>query len=370
MANPELDQLCVNTIRCLAIDGVQQANAGHPGMPMGAAPMAYALWNRHMRHNPADPTWANRDRFILSAGHGCMLLYSMLHLTGYDLPLDELKKFRQWDSMCPGHSEFGHTPGVETTTGPLGAGFSTGVGMAIAQKYLAGYFNRPGHEIIDHHIYAIVSDGDLMEGVACEAASLAGHLRLDNLIYLYDDNHISIEGATELAFTEDRKKRFEALGWHTQVIADGNDVDAIHRAILRAKRVKDKPHLILVRTTIGYGSPNKANTAEVHGAPLGPDEVKLTKQAYGWDPEKQFHVPEEAGKELRKAVSRGKRLQKQWTKQFEAYKQAHPELASQFEDWQAKKLPEGWDAGMPDFAGEQELPTRKASGKVLAAIAP
>jgi transketolase len=370
VANPELDQLCVTTIRCLSIDGVQKANAGHPGMPMGAAPMAYALWHKHLKHNPTDPNWFNRDRFILSPGHGCMLLYSMLHLTGYDLSMDDVKSFRQWGSKCPGHSEFGHTAGVETTTGPLGSGFSTGVGMAIAQKYLASYFNKPDHKVVDYKIYAIVSDGDLMEGISCEAASLAGHLRLDNLIYLYDDNHISIEGGTELTYTEDRKKRFDALGWHTQVVEDGNDVTAIHRAILKAQKVEGKPHIILIRTTIGFGSPNKANTGEVHGSPLGPDEVKLTKKAYGWDPEKDFYVPEEAGKELRKAVSRGRRAQKQWNEQFAAYKQAHPDLAQQFEDWQSKKLPADWDAGLPNFAGEKELPTRSASGKVLGIISP
>jgi len=368
--DPALDQLCVNTIRCLSIDGVQKANAGHPGMPMGAAPMAYVLWHRHLKHNPANPKWANRDRFILSPGHGCMLLYSLLHLTGYDLALDELKNFRQWGSKCPGHSEYGHTAGVETTTGPLGQGLSTGVGMAIAQKYLAGHFNRPGHEIVDYRIYGLVSDGDLMEGVASEAASLAGHLKLDNIIYLYDDNHVSIEGHTTLAFTEDRRKRFDAYGWHTQVVEDGNDLAAIHRALLKTQKVKDKPHLILVRTTIGFGSPNKADTAEVHGAPLGPDEVKLTKKAYGWDPEKEFFVPDEALKEFRKALRRGKNAEKDWAARFAAYKQAFPQLAQEFEDWQAKKLPAGWSDGLPNFAGEKDLPTRAASGKVLAVLGP
>ena len=370
MANANLDQLCITTIRCLSIDGVQKANAGHPGAPMGQAPMAYVLWDRHLRHNPANPAWLNRDRFILSPGHGCMLLYSLLHLTGYDLPLDAVKSFRQMGSKCPGHSEYGHTPGVETTTGPLGQGTSNGVGMAIAQKYLASYFNRPGHEILDYRIFGIVSDGDLMEGVASEACSLAGHLRLDNIIYLYDDNHVSIEGHTSVAFTEDRARRFEAYGWHVQTVSDGNDIEAIHKAIEAAKTVKDKPHIICIRTIIGYGSPNKCDTGEVHGSPLGKDEVKLTKKAYGWDPEKEFFVPEDALAQFRKQAARGKEQEADWHRKFVAYEKAFPDLAKQFKDWQAKKLPEGWTAALPNFAGEKALSTRSAQAKILNAIGP
>ncbi|HEY3322418.1 MAG TPA: transketolase [Planctomycetota bacterium] len=368
MTNAELELLCINTIRCLCIDAVQKANSGHPGAPMGQAPMAHVLWDRHLRHSPANPAWINRDRFILSPGHACTILYSLLHLSGYDLALEDVKNFRQLGSKCPGHSEVGHTAGVEMTTGPLGQGFSSGVGMAIAQKYLAAYFNRPGHEIIDYRILAIVSDGDLMEGVASEAASIAGHLRLDNLIYLYDDNHISIEGHTSVAFTEDRAKRFEAYGWHVQSVADGNDVEAIHKAIVVAKGVKDKPHIICVRTTIGFGSPNKKDTGEVHGSPLGPDEVKLTKKAYGWDPEKQFFIPAEALQQFRTQKSCGQKLEVQWNEKFAAYAKAHPELAKQFQDWQAKKLPDGWTDALPNFAGEKAVSTRVAQAKVLNAI--
>ncbi|MCZ7647933.1 MAG: transketolase [Planctomycetota bacterium] len=366
----DLDLLCINTIRCLAMDAVQKANSGHPGMPMGCAPMAYVLWKNHLKHNPANPEWADRDRFILSPGHGCMLLYALLHLHGYDLALEDLKQFRQWGSKTPGHSEYGHTAGVETTTGPLGQGLANGVGMAIARKYLAAYFNKPGHEIVDYWITGIVSDGDLMEGVTAEASSMAGHLKLDNIVYLYDDNHISIEGHTTVAFTEDRMKRYEAYGWHTQIVADGNDLDAIEAAIAKAKTVKDKPHIIAVRTVIGYGSPNKADSHDAHGAPLGPDEVKLTKQAYGWDPEQSFHVPEEALAEFRKSVAKGKQAEAAWKTKFEAYRKAHPELAREFEDWQAGKLPAGWDAGLPTYPPGKDVPTRKAQGDTLAAVGP
>jgi transketolase len=265
----ELDDLSVNTIRFLAVDAVQAANSGHPGLPMGAAPMAYALWTRHLRHNPEDTQWPNRDRFVLSAGHGSMLLYALLHLTGYDLPMEELKNFRQWDSKTPGHPENFMTPGVETTTGPLGQGFANGVGMALAERFLAAHFNRDDFPIIDHHTYAIVSDGDLMEGISHEAASLAGHLGLGKLIYFYDDNHISIDGSTDLAFTEDRGKRFEAYNWHVQHVADGNDLDAINAAIDNAKAETERPSIIMVRTIIGFGSPNRAGTAKAHGEPLG-----------------------------------------------------------------------------------------------------
>ncbi|MDI6783693.1 MAG: transketolase, partial [bacterium] len=288
-----LDQLCINTIRCLAIDAVQKANSGHPGMPLGAAPMAYTLWSRFLKYNPKNPQWQNRDRFILSAGHGSMLLYSLLHLTGYDLSLDELKNFRQLGSKTPGHPEYDLNYGVETTTGPLGQGFANGVGMAIAQKYLAARYNRPGFELVDYYIYAIVSDGDLMEGISSETGSLAGHLQLGNLIYLYDDNHISIEGKTEITFTEDTAKRFESFGWHVQVIPDGNDISAIAQAIKTAQEVKDKPSIIKIRTYIGFGSPNKQDTPEVHGSPLGAEEVKLTKTNLCWDKGKHFCIPDE-----------------------------------------------------------------------------
>ncbi|MCK6474686.1 MAG: transketolase [Planctomycetes bacterium] len=366
----DLDLLCINTIRCLAIDAVQKANSGHPGLPMGAAPMAYELWKNHLRHNPTNPDWINRDRFILSPGHGCMLLYALLHLHGYDLSLEDLKQFRQWGSKTPGHSEVGHTAGVETTTGPLGQGLANGVGMAIAQKYLAAYFNRPGHEIFDYRIVGVVSDGDLMEGVTSEASSLAGHLRLDNIIYLYDDNHISIEGHTTVAFTEDRMKRYEAYGWHTQTVADGNDVEAIGRAIEEARKVKGKPHIIAVRTIIGYGSPNKKDTHDVHGAPLGADEVKLTKKAYGWDPEKDFFVPEQALKAFRASLERGKQAESAWNAKMDAYRKAHPDLAKELDAWMARKLPAGWTDALPKFEGEKKMATRKAQALTLAAIAP
>jgi transketolase len=287
----QLDQLCINTIRCLAMDAVQKSNSGHPGLPMGAAPMAYVLWTRFLRHYPRNPNWPNRDRFVLSAGHGCMLLYSLLHLTGYDLSLDDIQQFRQWGSKTPGHPEHLLAEGIETTTGPLGQGFSNGVGMAIAGKYLAAHFNRPGHELLNYKVYAITSDGDLMEGVSSEAASLAGHLGLDNLIYFYDNNHITIEGETELAFTEDPAKRFEAYGWFVQNLPDGNDLDAIDRAVRAAQAERGRPSLIIVRTHIAYGSPNKQDTAAAHGAPLGEEEVKLTKRNLGWPTEETFYIP-------------------------------------------------------------------------------
>lgn len=364
-----LDQLCINTIRCLSIDAVEKAKSGHPGLPMGAAPMAYVLWQKHLRHHPLNPTWLNRDRFILSPGHGCTLLYSLLHLSGYPhVTLDELKNFRQWGSQTPGHSEYGHTAGVETTTGPLGQGFSNGVGMGIAQKYLAAYFNRPGHDVLDYKIYALVSDGDLMEGVASEAASLAGHLKLDNLIYLYDDNHMSIEGHTTVAFTEDRAKRFEAYGWHVQCVPDGNDLEAIDQAITCAKGVVGKPHIINIRTLIGFGSPNKKDTPEVHGSALGEDEVKLTKKAYGWDPEKHFYVPAAAQVEFRKAVAKGVQVEQAWNDSRSAYQKAHPDLARELTDWFSKKLPAGWTDLLPDLSKEKPMATRVASGKTLNAL--
>lgn len=370
--NPtQLDQLCINTIRCLAMDGVQKANSGHPGMPMGAAPMAYVLWTRFLRHNPHNAHWPNRDRFILSAGHGSMLLYSLLHLTGYDLSLDDLKQFRQWGSKTPGHPENLLVEGIEMTTGPLGQGFATGVGMAMAQKYLAARFNRPGHELLDYRIYGIVSDGDLMEGVSHEAASLAGHLGLDNLIYLYDDNHISIEGSTDLAFTEDAGKRFEAYGWFVQRLSDGNDFAAIGQAIEAAQSAQGKPSIIMVRTHIAYGAPHAQDTAEAHGAPLGEEEVKLTKQAYGWPVEAKFLVPDEARAEFRKAMDRGDTAEAEWGQRLAAYRQASPDLAAEWDRFVKGELPDGWKDKLPSFKpADGAMATRQASGKVLAAIAP
>ncbi len=367
MTTSQLDQLCINTIRTLSIDAVQKAKSGHPGMPLGAAPMAYVLWTRHLKHSPANPSWPNRDRFILSAGHGCMLLYSLLHLTGYDFSLDDLKSFRQWGSKTPGHPE-SHVPGIETTTGPLGQGFANGVGMAMAQKFLAARYNKPGAPVVDYRIYAIVSDGDLMEGVASEAASLAGHLQLDNLIYLYDDNHISIDGPTDLAFTEDRKKRFEAYGWDVQVVEDGNDLGALDKAITSAQQTKNRPHIIMVRTHIGYGSPNKQDTAEAHGSPLGEDEIKLTKKNLGWDPEKSFYVPEEASTAFRKAVETGRKEEDRWAKLVAEYGKTHPALAAEFERVRAGDFGEEWKKAVPTFS--DAMATREASGKTLAALAP
>jgi len=364
------DQLCINTIRTLAMDAVQKANSGHPGLPMGAAAMAYVLWTRFLRHHPTNPSWPNRDRFILSAGHGCMLLYSLLHLTGYDLPLDELKRFRQWGSRTPGHSEYGLTPGVETTTGPLGQGFGNGVGMAIAERFLANHFNRPGYRIVDHYVYAIVSDGDLMEGISSEAASLAGHLGLGKLIYLYDDNRITIDGSTSLAFTENVGQRFEAYGWHVQRV-DGNDLKEVEAALSAAQAATERPSLIIARTHIAYGSPNKQDTAEAHGAPLGEEEVKLTKRALGWPLEPAFYIPDEALAHFREALQRGRAWEAQWQAQFDAYAAAHPELAAEWRTVMNGRLPEGWADKIPTFTpGGGSMATREASGKVLNAIAP
>jgi transketolase len=361
--------LSINTLRFLSADAVQQAKSGHPGLPMGAAPLAYAIWTRHLRHNPANPAWPDRDRFVLSGGHGSMLLYSLLHLAGYDLPLDELKRFRQWGSLTPGHPEYGLTPGVETTTGPLGQGFSNGVGMAIAEAHLAALFNRPGHEIIDHYVYAIVTDGDLMEGVASEAASLAGHLRLGKLIYLYDDNEITIEGSTGLAFTEDRGMRFEAYGWQVLRVEDGLDVDAIDAAIQEAK-ADPRPSLIMVRTTIGYGLPTRAGTAKAHGEPPGDDELDGAKDRLGWPREPRFYVPEEALAFFRQAAERGLELEQNWQERLSAYRAAYPDLAAELERRLAGELPEGWAGDLPKFpADEKGMATRAASGKVLNALA-
>ena len=370
MSTSQLDQLCINTIRTLSIDGVQKGKSGHPGMPMGAAPMAYVLWTKFLNHNPSNPKWQNRDRFVLSAGHGSMLLYSLLHLTGYDLPYEELQKFRTLGSKTPGHPEYGHTAGVETTTGPLGQGFANGVGMAIAQKFLAATFNKPNFPVFNYFVYAICGDGDLMEGVSSEAASLAAHLKLGNLVYLYDDNKISIDGNTTLSFSEDVGARFEAYGWHVQTVHDGNDLEKIETAIRHAQQVTDKPSLIKVRTHIGYGSPNKQDTSEAHGSPLGEEEVKLTKKAYGWDPEKFFFIPEEALKSFRTAVENGKKKEEEWKKLFSEYSKAFPVEAKLYENAIKGDYGDAWKKALPVFTAENgNIATREASGKVLAAIA-
>jgi transketolase len=359
----------VNTIRVLSIDAVQKANSGHPGLPLGAAPMAYALWMRHLRHNPANPHWANRDRFILSAGHGSMLIYSLLHLTGYDLPLDEIKNFRQWGSKTAGHPETHLTPGVETTTGPLGQGAGNAVGFALAEVYLASYFNRPGHEIVNHYTYSLVSDGDLMEGVSAEASSLAGLWGLGKLIYLYDDNNVTLDGSAAMTFADDTAARYRAYGWHTVTVEQGMDVEAVNAAIGEAKAVTDKPSLIICKTIIGYGSPNKQNTSEAHGSPLGADEVKLVKEFYGFPPDEQFFIPGEALEHFRQSLENGASWEREWNARFDAYRAAHPDLATEFERALAGELPEGWDSEIPTFTAEKKIATRNASGTVLNAIA-
>jgi transketolase len=369
--NATLDQLCVNTIRFLSVDAVQKANSGHPGLPLDAAPMGYVLWTRFLKHNPANPRWFDRDRFVLSAGHGSMLLYSLLYLTGYDMPLDQIKQFRQWGSITPGHPESHLVPGVETTTGPLGQGFGNGVGMAIAEAHLAARYNRPGFKIIDHYTYALVSDGDLMEGVSSETASLAGHLRLGKLIYLYDNNYISLAASTDIDFTEDRAARFEAFGWHTQAIPDGNDLEAIEHALRVARAERDRPSLILVRTHIGYGSPHKQDTYAAHGEPLGEEEVKLTKQNLGWPTEPPFYVPDEALDHFRQAVDHGREAEARWNETFRAYAAKYPDLAAELQQMMDGVLPEGWDADIPVFEPSAKgMRTRRASNRVINAIAP
>ena len=366
-----IEQLCVNAIRMLSVDAVEKAKSGHPGAPMGLAPTAYLLWTRFMKYNPRNPSWPDRDRFVLSAGHGSMLLYSMLYLTGYDVPLDQIKQFRQWGSLTPGHPERELTPGVETTTGPLGQGFGNGVGMAIAEAYLAARYNRPGFEVVSHFTYGIVSDGDLMEGVASEAASLAGHLKLGKLIYLYDNNHISLAASTDLTFTEDCAKRFEAYGWHTQAVEDGNDLEALDRALRAARTETARPSLILVRTHIGFGSPGKQDTFEAHGAPLGEEEVKLTKQKLGWSAEPPFFIPDEALAHFRESVTKGQRAEAEWKERFSAYVRKFPAVAGELEQALRGELPAGWEESIPDFPADAKgLATRVASGKVLNAIAP
>ncbi len=364
-----LDQLAVNTIRFLSIDAVEKAKSGHPGLPMGAAPMAYVLWTRFLRYNPKNPDWFNRDRFVLSAGHGSMLLYSLLHLTGYDLPMEHIKQFRQWGSLTPGHPERGVTPGVEVTTGPLGQGFGNSLGMAMAEAFLAARFNRPDNEIINHYTYCLASDGDLMEGVAAESASLAGHLGLGKLICLYDDNRVTLSAATDISFTENVKKRFNTYGWHTQTVDDGNDLDAIEKAIRTAQKESDRPSLILVQTQIGYGSPNKQGSFEAHGSPLGSEEVKATKQALGWPQEPPFYIPDSALNHFRKAVENGSKLESKWDELFLNYEQEYPELSRELRQAINGELPENWNTDLPEFTNDEGgLPTRKASGKVLNAL--
>jgi transketolase len=365
-----VEELCVDTIRTLAIDAVQKAESGHPGLPLGAAPMAYVLWQRHLKHNPSDPDWPDRDRFVLSAGHGCMLLYCLLHLTGYDLTMDDLKSFRQWGSRTPGHPEWLLTPGVEATTGPLGQGTANAIGMAIAERALAARFNRPGHDIVNHRTYALVSDGDMMEGISGEASSLAGHLGLGKLTFLYDSNQVTLDGPASMTFTEDVGRRYEAYGWQVLRVEDGNtDLDAIDEAIERAKLEQSRPTIIIIRTTLGYGSPNKAGTSEAHGSPLGKEEVVRTKKALGWEWEEPFYVPPEALDQFRVAVDRGRDLQSDWEGRFAAYEKKFPELASEWRRRQKGEFPDGWDKDLPVFAAGEKEATRTAAGKVENAIA-
>jgi len=365
----ELDQLCINTIRALSLDAVQKAESGHPGLPLGAAPMAYVLWTKFLRYNPKNPKWGNRDRFLLSAGHGSMLLYSLLYLTGYELSLDEIKNFRQWESKTPGHPEYGLTPGVEITTGPLGQGFANGVGMAMAEAHLAAKFNQKDFPVIDHYIYAIVSDGDLMEGVASEAASLAGHLKLGKLIYLYDDNHVTIEGFTDLAFTEDVRQRFDAYGWHTSIVEDGNDLAAIEAAIRDAQSIGDRPSLIAVKTTIGYGMPT-AGTRKAHSDAPGVDAVRETKRHLGWPEDKQFYVPDEALTHFRESVESGAQCEAEWNDLVKSFEAKHPDLGAMFRTMMTGGLPQDWETHLPSFADAKPIATRVASGEVINALAP
>ena len=367
MSNSPLDKLCADTIRTLSMDAVQKANSGHPGMPMGMADVAYVLWTKFLKDNPNNPDWANRDRFILSAGHGSMLIYSLLHLTGYEVSLDDIKNFRQLGSNTPGHPEVGMTPGVEMTTGPLGQGFATGVGMAMAERFLASKFNTDKYNLIDHYTYAIVSDGDLMEGISHESASLAGHLKLGKLIYLYDSNSISIDGSTDLTFTEDVAKRFDAYGWDVQEI-DGHDHDQIANAIENAQK-SELPSIVICKSHIGYGSPNKQDTAGSHGSPLGEDEIKITKEAYGWDPEKKFFIPEEASSEFRKQVDLGESRENEWNALFEAFATDHNDEALELVRWLSRELPENLDEILPKFEADAKgMATRASSGKVLNAL--
>jgi transketolase len=368
VATETLDQLAIDTIRTLSIDGVQKANSGHPGAPMGAAPMAYTLWTRFLRHAPTRPDWPDRDRFVLSAGHASMLLYSLLHLTGYDVSLEDLESFRQWGSKTPGHPEYRLTPGVEATTGPLGQGFANAVGMAIAERRLAAEFNRPGHDIVDHWTYTLCSDGDLQEGIASEAASLAGHLRLRKLVALYDDNHIQLDGPTSMAWSEDVVARFQAYGWHAAHVADGNDIEEIARAI-EVAREDDRPSLIAIRTHIGFGSPNRQDTQKAHGQPLGEDEVRLVKENYGWDPDAKFFVPDAARELFRRAIPAGEAIVEAWHEGFGAYERAFPDLASELRRRLDGRLADGWDAGLKTYAVGEEVATRNASQEAIQALA-
>ncbi|HEU4963566.1 MAG TPA: transketolase [Bacilli bacterium] len=369
MTSTNLAQQAINAIRTLSIDMIEKANSGHPGLPMGAAPMAYELWTSHLNHNPANPTWFNRDRFILSAGHGSALLYSLLHLTGYDLPMGELKNFRQWGSKTPGHPEFGHTAGVEATTGPLGQGIPMAVGMAMAEAHLAARYNREGHDVIDHFTYALCGDGDLMEGVSYEASSMAGHMRLGKLVVLYDSNDISLDGQLNFAFTENVKGRFEAQGWQYLRVEDGTDIQAIGQALTEAKNDLSRPTLIEVRTIIGHGSPNRAGSHKVHGAPLGAEETKLTKEAYQW-PHEPFHVPDEVRAHYNQIKEKGQQAEAAWNERFTAYKQAHPELAAELEQAISGQLPIGWDQDLPTYQPDApKMATREASGAALNALA-
>lgn len=366
-----LEERAINTIRFLSIDAVQKANSGHPGLPMGAAPMAYVLWTKFLKHNPKNPQWADRDRFILSAGHGSMLIYSLLHLAGYDsVSMDDIKQFRQWDSKTPGHPEYGHTAGIETTTGPLGQGAGNAVGMAMAEAFLAAKYNREGHTIIDHYTYALVSDGDLMEGVSAEAGSLAGHLKLGKLIYLYDDNKVSLAADTDLTFTEDVGARYEAYGWHVVRIEDGNDLSALEAAIHEARDVTDKPSLIMVRTVLGYGSPNKAGTHDAHGSPLGTDEVKATKENLGWPLEPEFLIEDDVLAHWREALTRGDELERSWAERWTAYMTAHPDAAAALQMALEGKLPENWDSALRVYEPDEKgTATRNSSGEAINALA-
>ena len=365
----DLTQLAINTIRALSMDAVQKANSGHPGLPMGAASFAYCLWMNHMRYNPRNPGWHNRDRFVLSAGHGSMLLYSLLYLTGYDVTLDDIKNFRQWGSNTPGHPEHGDTAGVETTTGPLGQGAATAVGMALAEAYLAKTFNRPGREIVDHYTYVLVSDGDLMEGVCLEAAALAGHWGLGKLIFLYDDNQITLDGAADMTFTEDVAGRFQAMGWHASRVADGNNLNAINQALDEAKSINDQPSIIAIRTVIGFGSPNKAGTSSAHGSPLGDDEVALAKRALGWNDTERFHVPGEALERFRGAIDAGAAAEAEWEERFAAWRVAYPELATEWDRAMAGEFAPGWRGALPSFEAGAAIATRSAGGEALNALA-
>ncbi|MGA3056739.1 MAG: transketolase [Candidatus Limnocylindrales bacterium] len=367
-AAENIDRLAIDTIRTLSMDAVQNANSGHPGAPMGMAPMAYTLWTRFLRHSPTDPSWPNRDRFVLSAGHASMLLYSLLYLTGYGLTIEDLQSFRQWDSRTPGHPEHGMTAGVEATTGPLGQGFANAVGMAIAQRRLATEFNRPGHDLIDHYVYAICSDGDIQEGIAAEAASLAGHLRLGRLVFLYDDNHIQLDGPTAMAFTENVPERFDAYGWHTQRVDDGNDVAAIDAAIAAA-RADERPSLIAVRTHIGYGAPTKHDSQKAHGAPLGEDEVRGAKEFYGWDPDRHFYVPDAALDRFREAIPAGQKLVAAWREELVRYSRDFPAEAAELDRRWNGRLPEGWANGLKTYAAGDQVPTRKAGSEAINALA-